>query len=366
MRSLRLTAYTDSEDVGGAELSLGYLLGALATDISIAVLATDRKVGEAIAAHRQGTPVLTVPAPRGVVDVRALVEHVRALREIAPDIVHANQAWPWACGYGELAALLLPRTKVVAVDHLPLSGAIPRARRLGRRVLSSRLDAHVSVGESAAREIERVVGLRAGSVRAVPNGVPPAPASAASDARRSPTIVGSVGRLTEQKGYDLLLRVLPSIPDAAVMLVGDGPQRATLEAQASRLGVAERLEITGWVEDARDRLASFDIFALPSRWEGMPLAILEAMHAALPVVVSGVGSIREAVIDGDTGYVVAADDVAALTERLERLVADGELRAQMGRRGRELARSEHTATAMARRYEAIYSELAPWWRGRSN
>jgi glycosyltransferase involved in cell wall biosynthesis len=355
-RRLRLLAYTDSQQVGGAELALSYLLGALAPEIEVGVLSTSRAIGETIAARRPGSAVLDARAPQGSHDRRALVQHVRVVRAFGPDILHANQAWPWACAYGELAALLTPDVRVVATEHLPVAGAIPRVRRLARRGLARRLDAHVAVGERAAREIEEIVGLARGSVGSVPNGVPVVELEPLSRVAAGP-IVGSLGRLTRQKGYDLLVRALPGLVNATLVLVGDGPERDALQTLAHSLGVADRVIVTGWTAEARRYLPSFDVFALPSRWEGMPLGIIEAMHAGLAVVASDVGSVAEAVIDGETGFLVPADDLSSLRERLARLLVDPTLRGQMGDRARALAGERFTDVAMARAYERLYRRV---------
>jgi glycosyltransferase involved in cell wall biosynthesis len=355
-RPPRLLFYTESQQAGGAELALGYLLGALAPEIEAGVLCTSTAVGEAIASHRPGVTVATVRTPEGIADRRALSEHVRAVRAFAPTILHGNQAWPWACGYGELAGMLTPGVRVVAVDHLPISSDVRRVRRYGRQLLARRLDAHVAVGERVARMVEEVAGLRHGSVLAVPNGVPNAPLEALPALVPGP-VIGSLGRLADQKGYDLLVRCLPQLPDATLVLVGDGPEREALTALAASLGVVDRLLITGWSGEARRYLPTFDVFALPSRWEGMPLGILEAMHAGLPVVAGDVGSVAEAVLDGGTGFVVPAEDHAALGERLGRLLADASLRERMGRRGREVANASFTDKVMAARYERLYARL---------
>jgi len=354
--TLRLLVYTQSREFGGAEQALGYLLGALAPEISVGVLCTTGAVGEALAACRTGVPVILATPPSGLRDRRALAEHVRAVRRFAPGILHANQAWPWDCAYGELAGMLTPGVRVLAVDHLALDSPVPRRRRIGRQLLARRLDAHVAVGERAARMIERFVGLPPDSVTSVPNGVPsttpqPLPSPAAGP------IVGSLGRLVEQKGFDLLIRALPRLPGATLVLVGDGPQRDTLVALAESLGVSDRLLITGWSREARRYLPTFDIFALPSRWEGMPLSILEAMHAGLPVLAADVASVSEVVLDGETGFVVAPEDQDAICDRLQRLLGDASLRARMGERGRARAAERFTDLVMAARYEDIYSAL---------
>jgi glycosyltransferase involved in cell wall biosynthesis len=355
-RPLRLLAYTDSLAVGGAELMLGYLLGALCPHIEIGVLTMDGGVAQAILSRRPEGRAMTVGVPRHGRDRVALLDHVRAVRAFAPDVIHSNHAWPWACSYGELAGFLTPRVRVIAVDHLPIPAAIPRSRRMVTRLLAGRLDAHVAVGERVARSIEEMVGLRAGSVDSVPNGVPVERVDPTTPVAPSP-VIGSLGRLTEQKGYDLLVRALPELPGATAVLVGDGPERFTLEKLASELGVAERLVIIGWVPDARRYLSTFDIFALPSRWEGMPLGIIEAMQSGVPVVASDVGSVVEVVSHGETGYVVAPEDPHDLQDRLQSLLADPAMRRRMGERGRLVALERFTDVVMARRYEAIYREV---------
>jgi glycosyltransferase involved in cell wall biosynthesis len=354
----RVLVYTDATEVGGAEIVLGYLLGALSEQIEVGVLCVAERVGAAIAAHREGVQLMCVRAPSGPRDVRAVREHVRALRAFAPDILQLNKSWPWACGCAELAALGAPGVRVLAVEHLPMAVEMPRLARIARHASGRRVNVRVAVGEHAARMIEQLLALAPATVIAVPNGVPAAHEESQTPPRtRERLAIGSLGRMTEQKGYDLLVRALAKLGDAQLVLVGDGPQRASLEALARELEVAERLEVTGWSANPRGRLADIDVFALPSRWEGMPLGILEAMHAGLPVVGADVGSVSECVLDGDTGYVVGAEDLEALTDRLRRLLADEPLRQRMGERARTMARARFTDVAMALRYERVYETL---------
>jgi glycosyltransferase involved in cell wall biosynthesis len=217
----------------------------------------------------------------------------------------------------------------------------------------------VAVGERAAREIEGLLGLRRGAVRAIPNGVPPAPPGPPPTPRHDGgLVIGSIGRLERQKAYDVLIRALAGLPGARLVLVGDGPERPALERLAGDLGVADRVAVTGWRPDARLSLAGFDVFALPSRWEGLPLVILEAMHAGLPVVATDVGSVAEAVRDGRTGLLVARDDVEGLRGALGRLLGDEPLRHRLGEAGRDLARARFSAPAMAAAYEELYRSVA--------
>lgn len=352
---MRLLVYTDATSLGGAEASLGNLLGALRPEIETTVLGVDADVVEAIAAHRSSSSAQVVPPVRDKLDLGPIVAHVRAVRRLHPDICHVNLRTPYACQYGLLAAHCVRGVRVVAVEHLPFPTR-SSTRRWLKRVSSRPLAAHVAVGERAARLVEQEAGLRAGSVRTIYNGIPddyiePLPRLAEG------LVIGSVGRLDEQKGYDLLIAALPSLPTVTAVLVGDGPARGELEQLARHHGVADRVILTGWETEARRYLGGFDVFVLPSRYEGFPLSIVEAMLAGLPVVASDVGSVSECVLDGETGSVVPADDRERLAEAIRTLLESADLRARMGERGRERARSLFTVDVMARSYERLYAEI---------
>ena len=204
--------------------------------------------------------------------------------------------------------------------------------------------------------VEQAIGLPTGSVRTIYNGVPHSLPPPLARTRPGP-VIGSLGRLVPQKSFDVLVRALPSLPRVTAVLVGDGPERVALESLASELGVADRLVVTGWSNNARAYLPTFDVFVLPSRLEGFPLAIVEAMLAALAVVASDVGSVAEAVHEGETGLLVPPDDAVELARALGVLLDDAELRRRMGDRGRIVAAERFTASAMARAFESLYDEI---------
>jgi glycosyltransferase involved in cell wall biosynthesis len=353
VRPVRLTVYTDAVARGGAEQSLHNLLSHLGPHIDASVLGVDRELGEWLGAARPGTTVHTVALPRGKFNVGSILEHIHAVRRLRPDILHANLHTTFACQYGILAGLLAPGVRVVAVEQSPI-GSGSRVQRLTKRFASRRLAAHVSVGRRSARMVEEVVGLAPGTVLTIYNGVPGENASARERRERAP-VVGSLGRLSHEKGFDVLIRALPHV-DASLVLVGDGPRRAELEALAEELGVRERLEITGWTNEARSYLSTFDVFCLPSRFEGFPLTIPEALLERLPVVASDVGSVSEAVLE-TTGLLVPPDDPAALAAALQTLLDDPGLRRRLGERGRILAQERFTAPTMARAFEELYDDL---------
>ncbi|MBD2111215.1 MULTISPECIES: glycosyltransferase family 4 protein [Cyanophyceae] len=350
----RVVVYTDSLGMGGAEFSLGHLVAAVSRDIAITVLGVSATVVDAIASQRPGAEKIVLP-PTGFTSIAA---HLATLHRLRPDIVHLNLCTPWAGATGLAAALTLPQARVVRVDQLPLrtTDAIALWRT---RSLSLRVDAHVAVGEASARRMEDFYALGRNTVISVPNGVPdvevePAP----SPVLKEPMlVVGSVGRLDAMKAHDILLRAIAQVDDTHVVVWGDGAERQALEHLAQDLGIGDRVSLPGWVNNPRAHLPNVDIFVLPSRSEGFPLAIVEAMLAARPVIATRVGSVAEAVIEQETGLLIEKNDVMGLVNALRRLKNDAALREQMGQRGRAVAVAQFTAQAMAQRYEQIWRQL---------
>jgi glycosyltransferase involved in cell wall biosynthesis len=356
MTETRLAVYTDAGELGGAERSLATLLAELDPAFRVTVLATHRGVGESVAASRPGTGVEILPEVRNKFDMRAIRSHMAAVRRLRPQLLHANLWWSWTGQYGVVAGLATRGVRVVVVEHGAVYPAADPLQLAIKRRLARRFAAHVSVGELSARALEHTLRLPDGSVRTIHNGVVDIPPESAP-ARRNGAVIGAVGRLSSEKGFDVLLRALPELPDTRLVMVGDGPERGRLERLAETLGVADRIEITGWVADARSRLPDFDVFVLPSRLESFPLAVVEAMLAERPVVASLVGSIPEAVMDGETGLLVEPDEPHDLASAIAELLAAPERRAEMGRRARRLALEQFSASAMARSYERLYREL---------
>jgi glycosyltransferase involved in cell wall biosynthesis len=163
--------------------------------------------------------------------------------------------------------------------------------------------------------------------------------------------------LHEQKGYDVLLEAAADVPGSTIVLIGTGPQSEALRALARRRGLGDRVIFVGWLDDPLPDLATFDVLVLPSRWEAFPLTILEAMLAGVAVIATDVGSVREAVINGETGLLVQPDDAAELARAMRALHEDAALRRRLAESGKEFARRNFTATAMARSYEALYDEI---------
>lgn len=351
-RPRHVLVYTDSAGMGGAEISLGHLVATASPQIHITVAGVATEVVNAIADRRPKADRLLLPAA----GVQALPAHLWAFHRLQPEIVHLNLCTPWAGATGLLAALSLPHTRVVRVDQLPLrtTGAIDLWRT---RALSLRVDAHVAVGEASSRRMEDFYALGRNTVISIPNGVPDWLPEPAQSGRSGQFVVGSVGRLDAMKGHDVLLRAAAQVEGVQVVILGEGEERAALEGLAQQLGIRDRLELPGWVSQPRAYLPGFDVVALPSRSEGFPLAMVEALLAARPVVATGVGSVPEAILNGETGILIEKNDVTGLAEALRRLRDDPELRATLGRQGRDFALAHFTVEAMTAHYEQLWSKL---------
>ena len=354
---MRLVAYTDNVERGGADLSLSHVLARLDPAVEVTVLGISRPIVEWVASARPIATTRVVPRPRSDHDWRNLRAHVRAFREIGPDIVHANLSSPWSCQYALAAAGLLRRPCTVAVYQLVVPPVSER-QRLAKRLTARAVTRHVGVGERTSREVEELVRLQPYSVSTIHNGVPDEPPpSRLPVSPGTPPFIGAVGRIEFQKGFDTLIRALGDIPGATLVLVGDGSERRRLEDLARELDVADRVVWIGWREDPRAYLPSFDVVALPSRFEGFPLALLEALLARSAVVASDVGSVAEAVRDGETGLLIRPEDPAGLAAAIRRLLADVELRRRLGDNGRRLVLERFTADHMVYGFEALYREL---------
>jgi glycosyltransferase involved in cell wall biosynthesis len=350
----RVVVYTEASGRGGAEVSLRNLLAELDPSLDVIVMGVDEAVCSWIAEVRPSTEVIVVAPVSSKRSVAALFSLRRRIAQLRPTIFHANLRTVGDAQYALLAALSIRGLRVVAVEQLPYPPASRLSRRL-KQATSARLAAHVAVGSRAARLVEEQAGLPSGSVRAIYNGVPDL-GPAAWPAPGARTVVGTLARLDPIKGLDLLLRAVQPLARVDVLLVGDGPARAELEVLAAELGLAERVRFVPWADDARARLAELDVFVLPSRNEGFPLSIVEAMLAGRPVIATDVGSVSEAV-DDSTGLVVPPDDVEALRAAIDQLVADPERSHRLGEAGRERALERFTSAAMARAFEALYRDL---------
>jgi glycosyltransferase involved in cell wall biosynthesis len=310
-----------------------------------------------------GLPLHDLRMGRRIYDlrgIRALGRLVSLTRRLHPDVIHGYLFGPnlFAAIAGRLAGV-----PVVAIAKRNID-AFESPRQIAVQRVAHRLATHVTAVSAMVGETSVALGAPRSRVTVIENGVDVARFDGAradrallgvTDAR---PIVGSVGCLAARKDYGTLLDALARLTaggrDVVVTLVGDGPDRTALEAQARSLGLEDRVRFLGERPDVDRLLPAMDLFVLSSREEGIPNALLEAMAAGRPSIVTDVGGNREVLDDGDTGWIVPARDPAALARALGEALDDPAEARRRGERARQVTRERRSIDVMVRRHEAFY------------
>ena len=174
-------------------------------------------------------------------------------------------------------------------------------------------------------------------------------------------IIGAVGRLSPEKGFDCLIeafgKVAGNAPEAKLVILGEGRMREMLEAKVTALGLADRVLMPGYVSNAAGYMGFFDIFVLSSITEGLPMTLLEAMHEALPIVSTKAGGVVNVLLDGETGLLVPHSDPSALAAGIKKLYLDADLRQTLGSAARQEGLGKYSSQQMTLKYLAVYRDV---------
>jgi glycosyltransferase involved in cell wall biosynthesis len=352
--SVRVTCYLDASQPGGSSNSLALLINSLGPRFEVSVVGSSADMLTEVSSRRVDVLTRLVPPVKNKFDFRAMRQHMRAIRELRPDILHVNLDNPWTAQYGLLIGVLT-RTPVVAVVHM-LAPPWRRRQQWLVQVMARGVDVYVAVSGYTARNVERLLHRPKGSVRIIHNGVLEPSQLAAQ--RLGPGIqLGAVGRLSPEKGFEYLIESMTDLSPCHLTVVGDGPERPRLEGLIRKHGLEDRVTLAGWVEPPWTSRLTFDILVAPSLEDSFPLVLLEAMMAGIPVVASDVGGIPEIVEPGRTGLLVPPRNPVALADAIERLQQDEPLRLGMARQSSEAARSRFSVAMMATRFEDLYDEI---------
>lgn len=378
---LMLTDYFPPH-AGGVERAVYELARRLAsrgTGVRVLTLTTRRAATQE---SLEGVEVVRVPGfdltrsagAQLAVSPRAWPVLLKILETRKVDLIHAHNLF----FHLSLAGALLSRasgTPLVTTAHLGpvdrLGGAYGTLAALYERSVGAlilRLSHRtIAVSDAVARHARRL-GARPESVIAIPNGVDTHRFSPATTNRESASKVIFVGRLIFNKGPQFLLDAIPEVlcrhPGTQFEIVGDGPMRRQLESRAARQGLNGRVRFLGERDDVEHLLRKADVFVRPSLLEGMPLTVLEAMACGLPVIATPVGGTAELVEQGVNGYLVEPGCRAELAERLCALLADRDLRREMGRRGRMLVESGYDWDSAAQKTVEVYEQALAIGRNR--
>jgi L-malate glycosyltransferase len=313
--------------------------------------------------------------PFFLADLRQLLEAlVETCKDLSIDIIHAHLT------ENTLLAILAARRagvpRVCATVHnvifSPIKGKynfLGWLRRTAIERLFSRTDRIIAVSDQVAHAVRQSTRVPKEQIVTIPNGVEPN--EFRYDGNRwslrralgfstERLIAITVGRLNRQKGYPHLLEALASMPvlnRPLMLIVGDGPDRPELELRVSAMGLGRDVQFLGHRRDVPALLAAADVFVLSSLWEGLPLALLEAMAAGLPSVVTAVGGNPDVVEDGTSGLLVPAGDGKAFSNALSRLLENSSQRERMGRAARERFDRCFSLRRFVEAHEALYEEM---------
>jgi glycosyltransferase involved in cell wall biosynthesis len=318
--------------------------------------------------ERERIPLVYLGKVKGL-SPQALHGIARAFRAHRVDIAHAHDFGPWLNAVA--ARSLVPQVRVMATFHqMAVPSGVDRGAAVAGTFLS---DALVACGGEVRACIARWAPPVT-RVELIGNGIPLVPPFLPEDRVRArqrlgvpldAKVIGYLGRLHHEKGPDLLLEAFlerfAHIPDVHLVVIGRGPTGFAADLEPSlRRRAAEsrcaRIHLVGEVVDASALLAAFDVYAQPSRREGRSLAMLEAMAAGIPAVISDLPAIREVHADRETALLVDASDSRVLGRAIERLLDDAALREHLATRSREHAR-RFSVEVMASEYASLYRDL---------
>jgi glycosyltransferase involved in cell wall biosynthesis len=363
--SLRIVLALESSGPGGAENLVLRLAEALRAGGDEPIIASMRSGWMTERAQSAGFPVWIEPQKRGV-DLGWVARFAGRLRRERIDVLHAHE---FAMNIFGGAAALLSRTPAVSTIHGRnwATGRPLRARAYRMlRILGIPL---VTVSNDLAEFLREGLGLRGDQLRVIHNGIP-IPESVAGperDERRrqarlaiglpeSLQLLVAVGNLYPVKDHATLLRALPELPGVRVAIAGRGQEEEALLGLARELAVEDRVHLLGLRDDVHTLLEAADVFVHPSRSEGLPLALLEAMAHRLPVVATHVGGIPEAARDGETAFLVAPGDCSALAGAIRRFTQEAGIAAAFADAGRARIEADFSIEVMASRYRALFIE----------
>jgi len=317
-------------------------------------------------AEKAGLEVVEIPA-RGELDLRAAWRIARHLKREGYDIIHMHTSH--AHGLGILVSLLHRGPKRVV--HRRVDFSIYRNRlKLSRFKYARGVDRYVAISQ-AVQAVMVEDGIPEAKISVVPSGVDPARLErvkvsraelrGAMEVPEAAPVVGCVGHLAWHKGQEFLVRAVPElltqVPEAWVVIVGEGEHRTLIEGEIQRLGVGHRVRMTGFREDAPTLMRAFDVLAVPSVMEGLNTTVLDAQCLGVPVVASRVGGLPEAVEEGAGGVLVPPRNPVALARALVELLTDRAGREDLGRKGSARVRRTFSVERMVEGNLKVYQDL---------
>ena len=370
--------YTVERPIGGAERQIGKLAAELiAQGLEVTIVTGRWRWAEPCRETRNGVPVRRVFCAWGMFDIRGLRKFGHYLylaslffyllwRHRRYDFIHCHSAMSSAYVVAKAGKLLRKKTLARPMASGPKWGDIGRMKsgeflKGGTRLLAGlkEVDYVIALNADVITEL-RELGIEEQKIVPMPNGVEVSGIASKEEYSADPVTITFVGRMHPQKGVETLLAAFEELANSEgiagirLQFVGQGPLESELEGRVRERGLADSVSFLGEVSDVFPVLYASDVFALPSRAEGMSNALLEAMTCGLPCVVSDIPANSGVVEHERNGLLAAVDDPAAWTAALSRLIQDETLRRQLGSAAVKTVLENYSISAVAERYGALY------------
>ena len=314
----------------------------------------------------QGIDILSIGRTPGL-DRRLISEIRKLILEHSVDLVHCHQYTPWV--YGLLASIRTP-ARVVFTEH----GRFYPDRHRYKAILANPLmagltDAVVAISSATRDALRRYEFIPKWRVEVIYNGIEGWAADTGQAARvrrelgipAGDPVLGTVARLDPVKNQGMMLRafagVLAQVPQAWLVLVGDGPERESLEKLSGELGIGHRVRFTGFKTQPVAYMNAMDLFLLSSHTEGTSMTLLEAMSLGVPTVATRVGGNPEIVLDEKTGLLTPPEDARAFQAAILRLLEDAGLRRRLSSAAVERFKQEYSVQSMQNAYAGLYHRV---------
>jgi glycosyltransferase involved in cell wall biosynthesis len=317
--------------------------------------------------ERMGIRVLRIPEKKSGTDYFSFVKVARILRQEKVEVVHTHNTQPFVDG--TLAAILAGIKTIIHTDH---ARNFPDKRRymFAEWLMSHFASKIVGVSEHTSKNLVKFERISAKKIVTIPNGIygPQFDIKIDKEKKRrelniqgSGPIIGIGVRLTEQKGITYLLKAMAEVirvfPEITLVIAGQGPLGGALKKEAVGLKISKNVLFAGPRLDIPELLKLFDLYVLPSLWEGLPMVLLEAMAAGCPIIATDVGGVIMAVQDKQNGSLVEPGNPKALSSEIIRLLSNKDLRDQYSENGMKLFREKFSAEVMTRKYEKLYLRM---------
>ena len=361
--------YTDSNSFGGVEKTILQHIEGLNRNTWQPVLVHHPEAGISTLlqeAARLDARLVEIPRlPLGLSGARQVPGFKAMLHAEQPAVFHAHLSWPLACKWGLTAAMFERVPAVIATLHLWVDAPYTRASRWQQSMIAARLGKYITVSWDIAQKLERVFKVASSKLQVIHSSVDIqrfehainlTPPPEIAHIRDRPVIL-TVARLDQQKGLLFLLEAAAQVPDSIFVIVGEGPERGTLQTKCQNLSLENRVIFAGFRHDIPAWLGHCTLFVLPSLYEGVPISLLEAMAAGKPVIASAIPGIMEALTHAESGWLVPPGDAVALANAIRILLADPNLAHRLACTGQSRIKAEFSSSAINQQVMQVYDEL---------